>query len=111
MIIPHATEESKKKDVAVRSIIGSKGSLALASSTLFSGKSSEADFFGFVISYNVRIKLRVAQYPLQSAVVAHVPVFIVAGYKNSARHHVQQSKKFQPSTAAIDSSDSFRNRG
>lgn len=96
MMIPKAN--IKQDGIAVRSSVTSK-TLVLAASTLFASEADKSDYFGFIISYRVRVKLSVAQSPLKTAVVAQVPVFIVAS-----------NAKKSVSIIASPSDKLFRNR-
>ncbi len=107
MLVPHM--EPKHKGLALRSVLNSSRSLALASSTLFGADLDQDDFFGFIISYRVRVKLSVAMSPLKGSIVAQVPVFVVAG--NGCQKSViipPQSKICR--SADVEATGIFRNR-
>lgn len=107
MLVPHVPTCSKQEGVAVRRCSKS-GVLHLAPSTLFV-ESGRSDIFGFIISYRVRVKLSVSQSPLNAAVVAEVPVFVVAKTTSEFSHQLPAVEKcFLKNSDS--SSVSFRNR-
>lgn len=110
MLVPRVPTGSKQENVAVRRCTKS-GILQLAPSTLFV-ESSRSDIFGFIISYRVRVKLSVAQTPLKAAVVAEMPIFVVAKTVSEFSHQLPSVDKYpkEKTEKAGSSSVSFRNR-
>lgn len=104
MFLPRVPAVSKKGGVAVRRCVSS-GAVCLAPSTLFA-ESGHADVFGFIISYRIRVKLTVAQSPLNANVIAEMPVFIVT--KSASDGHANHSAVAKNSNCS--SGVIFRNR-
>jgi hypothetical protein len=104
--VPSATAGSKQVGLAVRRCMRSK-TFQLAPSTLFA-ESGHSDIFGFIISYRVRVKLVVSQTPLNSNVMAEVPVFIVA--KRDSEHFSHHVPDIEKCTDDTSGTVTFRNR-
>lgn len=106
VIVPRVPTGPQQEGVAVRRFAGSK-TVALASSTLF-GDTDPSKVFGFLVSYRVRVKLIVSQAPLAAAVVAQVPVFIVA--RKAADQTRSYANGFLTDSKSSDSDSTFRAR-
>ena len=106
--VPSITVGSKQVGLAVRRCVRSKN-LQLAPSTLFA-ESGHSDIFGFIVSYRVRVKVIVSQTPVNSTVMAEVPVFIVAKRDSEQFSHQLPGVEKCPDDSAVTGTVTFRNR-
>ena len=110
MVLRVPTTPSKHGGVAVRRSTSNKnGPMQLAPSTLFA-ESDCSDIFGFIISYRVRVKLLIAQSPLNAAVIADLPVFITTKTPTAIENDTYSSPFDEKCPDSEHSTVTFRNR-